>query len=117
MKTRLPKQLPPLSGDVKKDLTQVANACQALTDDLTTAIGGGLSLADGNLPFSLYKTTVTNDREFEVTGFGAVVVSSSTKVTGFRTKLLKSNLLRVTITLDGASTSDVILLIIGESAK
>jgi hypothetical protein len=117
MKTRLTKQLPKLTGDVKQDLSNVATACQALTDDLTTVIAGGLTMADGNLPFTLYKQSVISGRAFEVTGFGATVIASSTKVVGFSTKLLKTDLLRVTITLDGASTSDVILLVIGESAK
>ena len=88
----------------------------ALTQDVLTAINGGFSFEDGNLPMSLYKKTETSGTPFEVSAFGAAVIFSSANLVKYKTKLLKSNLLQVTMEFD-SNTSDTVLLLIKESAK
>lgn len=86
----------------------------ALTQDVLSVINGGLSFADGNLPLSLYRKRVSSGVPFEVTGFGAAVMFSSANLLKYKTKLLKNNLLRVTMEFDEAQ-SDVVLLITKET--
>ena len=116
MKTKIGRKVPATTKNTQKDVESLTITTQAIVDDLTHAISGGLLVNDGNLPFSFYKKTVTSGREFEVTGFGAIVTNSSSKLTGFKTKQLKANLLRVTMTFED-STSDVVLMLIQESVR
>jgi len=113
VRTKVSRVLEPLVDDPTKDIASLSTNVQAIVDDLTGAISGGLLINDGNLPFILYRASVTSGTAFETAGYGAAIVFSSSKVTGFFHKQLKSNLLQCTMTFDGA-TSDVILLIIKE---
>lgn len=108
MKSKTSRQVPTF-----KDLADVANFTQSLTDDLSVAIGGGLSMADGNLPFALYKVQATSGRAFQVTGVGATVIFSDAPLTKTAWKTIKQDLLEVTLTLD-KPTASVILLVIKE---
>lgn len=88
----------------------------AMTQDLLSVINGGMTMSDGNIPFSLYKKTATSGVPFEVSGYGAAVIASSANLLKYKTKLLKQDLLQVTMEFD-QSTSDVILLLVKESAR
>lgn len=87
---------------------------QDLTDDLSKAINGGLTMKDGNLPFTLYSKQVTSGREFEVSAAYATVVFSDAAVTKIAWRTVKQGLLSVKITIDNP-TANVIMLLIKES--
>lgn len=87
---------------------------QNLTDDLSKAINGGLTMKDGNLPFVLYQKNVTSDREFEVSAAYATVVFSGAAVTKIAWRTVKQGLLGVTITME-SPTANVVLLLVKET--
>jgi hypothetical protein len=116
MKTKIGRKVPSLTKDTPKDVESLTITTQTIVDDLTQVISGGLLVNDGNLPFSFYKKNVTSNIPFEVTGFGAIVTTSSSKLTGFKTKQLRANLLRVTMTFED-NRSDVVLMIVQEATK
>ena len=117
MKTKTSRKVPAIAGDPNRDIPALSDHVQAITDDLTNAITGGLLVNDANLPFSLYKKNITSDVPFEVTGYGATIVYSSSKVVGFKTKILKQGLLQVSITIENGGKSDCALLLINEAIK
>jgi len=83
---------------------------QDLTDDLSKVITGGLTMKDGNLPFSLYQKQATSDREFEVTASYATVVFADAAVTKIAWRTIKQGLLGVKITMDKPSANVIMLL-------
>lgn len=116
MKTKVGRRLPSKTNDNTKDLDALYNHVQFMTDDLTNAITGGLKVNDGNLPFTLYKRSVASGTAFELSGYGATVVYSSSNMTGFKTNILQNGLLQVTMTF-ADTTSDCAFLVIGEPIK
>ena len=117
MKTKVGRKVPSLTRDNKKDIEALYNHVQAITDDLTQVITGGLLVQDGNLPFSLYKKEITSGIPFEIAGYAATVVFTSSKLVGFQTFTLKSNLLQCTVTIENGGRSDCVFLVIKEPTK
>ena len=105
MKTKLRSKAP-----VVKDNPELSSYIQDISDDLTSVINRGLSLAD-NLPLSLYKTTFSSGVAKEVSAAYAAVVFSDESVTKVSYKTLKKGLLSVTLTFDKHKASVVLLLI------
>lgn len=106
MKTKFKANAPPVQKE-----GEFFSHVQDLTDDLGSVIKAGLTMKDGNLPFTLYSKNATSGREFEVTAAYATVVFSGAAVTKIAWRTIKQGLLGVTVTMDSPASNLVLLLV------
>lgn len=113
---------PPFYSDpLNKTDVNTASHIQALTDDVHNILAGGLSMADGQLPFQIKKLQVYSGQPVSLAmqrGFSIIgclpIFSGGARILGFSTNLT-SNGFTITLTLDTANPVFISFLLIGTS--